>query len=270
MKGFCFAVSGFLAMTPGQVQAAPLSTGAAQFSIGQPGRNAHLPVLLAQGVSDEFSVADVMGPPGSPIALAIYIGRDALNGDLFALSGLPPEVRLSAGGRRNDLWIVRQKDISALTLTAPPGFTGAFRVSVTRAPTPQRPGRTLAFTVNVYDDRADTRATVASAVTDSSPMLRQIPSYIPTPEERMLFERADERLNAGDVGGARSIFEYLAAKGNAAAAFAVGSTYDPLFLEKLFIAGVEGNAKKALEWYRKADKLGNPEAQARLNSLGQR
>jgi hypothetical protein len=157
-------------------------------------------------------------------------------------------------------------------LTTPPGFSGAFRISVTRAPAPPRPERTLSFTVNIYDERRDTHATAASATTTTgtTPMLRNIPSYVPTPEERMLFERADAKLSEGDVAGARSIFEYLVMKGNPAAAFAMGSTYDPLYLEKLFIAGVEGNAKKALEWYRKADKLGNPEAQARLNSLGQK
>ncbi len=274
MRGLCFAVSGILAMTPGQVQAAPLSVGTVQFRAELSAPDVRLPILLVQALSDDFSVADVMGAPGTPIALAIFTGRGGSNSDLFALSGLPQVVKLSAGGRRNHYWIVRQKDISSLTLTAPPGFSGAFRVSVTRAPTPQRPGRTLTFTVNIYDDREDTRATVANTSTNSAPpgstILREIPSYVPTPEEKMLFERADGRLKAGDIGGARSIFEYLAAKGNAAAAFAVGSTYDPLYLEKLFIAGVEGNAKKALEWYRKADKLGNLEAQARLNSLRQR
>ena len=226
--------------------------------------------MLVQSGGEDFAVADVMGQSGAPVALAIYTGRDETNGDLFALAGVPPEVKLSAGGRRNDLWIVRQKDIASVTLTAPQGFSRAFQISVTRAQAPARPERTLVFTVSIFDDRMDTRATVGAAANEAPAMRRDIPPDAQTPEEKMLFERAGGQLRKGDVAGARAIFEYLAAKGNAAAAFGVGETYDPIFLEKLFIAGVEGNAKKALEWYRKADKLGNPEAQARLNSLGQR
>lgn len=274
VRGLCFAVSGILVMSSASLQAATVSATASQVrgsgALAAAGRPLLLPV---QAAPDEFSAADVMGQPGIPISLAIYAGRDDSTGDLFALSGVPPEVQLSAGGRRNGLWIVRQKDIASLSLIAPHGFTGKFQIAVTRAPAPPRPERTVNFTVNVFDERLETRAAAiptSASVDRMPPPLTQTPAYNASPDEKMLFERADTQLRKGDVAGARAIFEVLAAKGNPAAAFALGSTYDPIYLEKLFIAGVEGDAKKALEWYRKADKMGNAEAQARLNSLGQR
>jgi hypothetical protein len=48
---------------------------------------------------------------------------------------------------------------------------------------------------------------------------------------------------------------------------AMGETYDPLVLKKLFVKGVEADGAKAQQWYEKAEQLGSGEARNRLNAL---
>lgn len=88
-----------------------------------------------------------------------------------------------------------------------------------------------------------------------------------TLEINILMERGDTLRGTGDVVAARLFYERAAEKGSAAAARAVGETYDPLVLEEERVRGVRGDQIKAIDWYRRAILGGDKAAVARLRRL---
>ena len=77
--------------------------------------------------------------------------------------------------------------------------------------------------------------------------------------------RGDERLKAGDVVAARVFYKKAADAGNARAALMMGATYDTKFLASIGLYGLRGNERAALDWYRRANELGDHES-AKLDS----
>jgi TPR repeat protein len=59
-------------------------------------------------------------------------------------------------------------------------------------------------------------------------------------------------------------------KGDPTAAIAMGETYDPVVLAKLYIKGLHADQAKATSWYQKAEQLGAPDARPHLDALNQR
>jgi hypothetical protein len=93
----------------------------------------------------------------------------------------------------------------------------------------------------------------------------------PNPQEiALLLERGRALFEAGDVAAARLFFRRAANAGDAAAAIAMGATYDPDVLAKHFIHGIEPDAQEARAWYEKARLLGSPEGPRRIEMLAQR
>ncbi len=82
-----------------------------------------------------------------------------------------------------------------------------------------------------------------------------------------MLARGDDLLATGDVAAARLFYQRAAEQGNAAAATAVGQTYDPAILDLLRVRGVRGDAQLAAEWYRKAMAAGDRQAEIRLKRL---
>jgi TPR repeat protein len=82
-----------------------------------------------------------------------------------------------------------------------------------------------------------------------------------------LLARGDDLLATGDVAAARLFYQRAAELGSAAAATAVGQTYDPGVLELLRVRGARGDVQLAAEWYRKAVAAGDRQAEIRLNRL---
>jgi type II secretory pathway predicted ATPase ExeA len=95
------------------------------------------------------------------------------------------------------------------------------------------------------------------------------PQSTPTvdPEVTLMLKRGDQLLAAGDVVSARRFFERAAGGGSSEAMCGVGKTFDPLFLRRLGVLGIAGNAQTAIAWYRKASDAGSVEGAARLNLL---
>ena len=72
----------------------------------------------------------------------------------------------------------------------------------------------------------------------------------------------------GKVGAARAMFQSAAEAGEAAAAFALAETYDPLVLEKLGVrGGITPDIALAQRWYEKAKELGSSAAPERIARL---
>ena len=88
------------------------------------------------------------------------------------------------------------------------------------------------------------------------------------PEDiRLLLQKGEQYVAAGDLVTARQVYRRAAEAGNAAAALAMGATFDPAVLAKLGTFGMIADADKAREWYEKAKSFGSPDAARRLELL---
>jgi hypothetical protein len=86
-------------------------------------------------------------------------------------------------------------------------------------------------------------------------------------EISLMVERGRVLFDAGDLAAARLFFRRAANAGDAAAALAMGATYDPDILSKRFIRGIEPDAQEARMWYERARDLGSPEGPRRIETL---
>jgi TPR repeat protein len=89
-------------------------------------------------------------------------------------------------------------------------------------------------------------------------------------EIALMVERGRVLFDAGDLAAARLFFRRAAKAGDAAAALAMGATYDPDILSKRFIRGIEADAQEARMWYERARELGSPEGPRRIEMLAHR
>ena len=102
----------------------------------------------------------------------------------------------------------------------------------------------------------------------SAPPLAAAP--VPEPAGDMvdlLSRRGNAAASAGDIAGARLLFERAATLGSAAAATAVGKTYDIAFLLEAGARGIAADHAAAAIWYRKGAAMGDVEARERLAKL---
>jgi hypothetical protein len=91
------------------------------------------------------------------------------------------------------------------------------------------------------------------------------------PEEiKLLVKQGEQFAEAGDLAGARILFQRAAEAGDATAATALGATYDPTVFTKLGVVGIGADLEKARFWYQKAASLGSPDARRRLELLANR
>lgn len=86
-------------------------------------------------------------------------------------------------------------------------------------------------------------------------------------EIAMLRKMGDDYIAAGDFVGARGVLERAADAGDASAAFAIASTYDPVVLARFKVRGLEPDIVKAGHWYERARELGSSEAPHRLQAM---
>lgn len=77
----------------------------------------------------------------------------------------------------------------------------------------------------------------------------------------------DMLLMLGDIASARLFYEAAAKAGDTASLTAVGSTYDPVVLNRLGLRGFHADPIKAAEWYLRAQEAGAPEADDHLQGL---
>jgi hypothetical protein len=89
-------------------------------------------------------------------------------------------------------------------------------------------------------------------------------------EVDVLVKQGQQFVAAGDFVTARLVFQRAAEAGNAAAALALGASYDPVVLSRLGVRGVDADVGKARTWYQKAKDFGAPDADRRLSTLANR
>jgi len=84
----------------------------------------------------------------------------------------------------------------------------------------------------------------------------------------LLMKRGEQLFEAGDFAAARTLFQRGAEADNAAAAIALGATYDPTVLAGMRAVGIDADVSKARFWYQKAVSLGSSDATQRLELPG--
>lgn len=116
----------------------------------------------------------------------------------------------------------------------------------------------------------------APAVERAPPQLAErVPQPAPSrsldaAEVDVLVKQGQQFVAAGDFVTARLVFQRAAEAGNAAAALALGASYDPVVLSRLGVRGVDADVGKARAWYQKAKEFGAPDADRRLSTLANR
>jgi hypothetical protein len=90
---------------------------------------------------------------------------------------------------------------------------------------------------------------------------------LPTGLVRLLVQRGDGMISLGDISGARRLYALAADEGDGEAAMKLGDTYNPEFLSDHGVQGLQPDLNTAELWYRKAMKLGDPEAAKHLTTL---
>ena len=89
-------------------------------------------------------------------------------------------------------------------------------------------------------------------------------------EVELLLKHGQQFMTFGDIAAARVAFRRAAEAGDAAAALAMGATYDPLVLNRIGALGVRADPGLARTWYERAKDFGSPEAPRRIDMLANR
>jgi hypothetical protein len=87
---------------------------------------------------------------------------------------------------------------------------------------------------------------------------------------KLLIDQGRQFFDVGDLIAARILFLRAANAGDAAAAVAMGATYDPVVLAGRSVRGVAADLDKARRWYERAKEMGSPEGPRRLEMLANR
>ncbi|RIA55978.1 sel1 repeat family protein [Dichotomicrobium thermohalophilum] len=222
------------------------------------------PIILAQ--QSGFSVTDISGPPDEPLPLEISLPPE--DGDLFRVimvRGLPDDFKLTAGVSLDDAWALSPAEISSVALVAPPDYNGEFSMEVLfiRGNGDAREQEIVNVRIGPEPKRE-----VPTSATNGTDQPQAKESSLSPEMQKSMFDRAEAMMAGGDIAGARLILRYLADQGVAGAAYAMGQSFDPGFLQDIYVRGGDpSNVEKAREWYRRAAEMGNADARSRLTAL---
>ena len=230
-----------------------------------------LRVWIADRKPAEIDVTDAYGEPGKPLALQIELPQKSFIAPLFiSVTGIPLQFAASGGVRSGNDLLVTANELRALTITAPPSFSGRFAIGVKLFDTEHKLVAAGTAFVTIRERRVTAGAgsvvaehnVQAGATSPPLPALQSPGSAnsVSPEEESLQLKRADSLLKSGDISAARLILETLSDEGSGQAAYALGMTYDPLFFSSNFIRGMAPEPSKAMLWYKRASELGYKEA----------
>jgi len=114
--------------------------------------------------------------------------------------------------------------------------------------------------------RVDRAAALSAPAAESAPKPQAQAQPLSGAEENRLLERGNELMQRGDITAARLLFEHLANRDSALAAFALAQSFDAGFLHKAQVRGLAPNQELADRWYRRAAELGSRDALTRVNA----
>jgi len=174
------------------------------------------------------------------------------------VDGLAPGSALGAGIPAGpNAWRLSGADLERAGITPPHGFVGVMNLTLEL----RLADGTVVDRKSLQLEWSGESAPAATASVESSRR------HLDASEITLLMKRGAEFVANRDISAARLIFQRAAEAGDAAAAFALAETYDPLALEKLGAIGGAADAARARQWYEKAAALGSAAAPERLIGL---
>jgi hypothetical protein len=140
---------------------------------------------------------------------------------------------------------------------------------------PPRVSTLQAVTVATADAEAATPAIVPAPAASESPAMAAPPQRandrqalrLDSEEIAILVKRGSDLLANGDLAAARLLFRRAAEAGSAEGALALGTTFDPVVLQRLGAIGAAADPAQARQWYQRAAELGSSTASQQLAGL---
>ncbi|MEP6827706.1 MAG: hypothetical protein ABJA10_06500 [Aestuariivirga sp.] len=216
-----------------------------------------------------LSVNDAAGTLNSMIPLALTAHAASAEQPVEVLiSGMPASAYLTAGRQvENGNWLVKAPEIADLKLVIPQSETSqvSLEVAAVEQGTSNLAAPAQKLNVELSDvkiepasappDAAGSNVTTQPALTDDKVASTQA-QPIPQPVGADLLARADGLMNQGDIISARQYYMQAATAGNPRGILGVARTYDPKVFAEMKIEGLQPDATKAAEWYKKAQAAG--------------
>jgi hypothetical protein len=210
----------------------------------------------------------------------------ATSSGALSLRGLVHGTRLSAGlALDEDGWELALRDFDGTYVYAPADFVGVMNATIAllspakkvidsrpmrlewmaKAESPQLPSKQeidlgTANAIPKVPMDAGPPSLIAKPQIDSGTVNTAAVRPLDQQEAAALMERGRDLLKNGDVALAQLAFRCLAEAGNADAALALATTYDPHYLAERKLIGIVGDEAKAGVWYQRAKELGSVEA----------
>lgn len=235
---------------------------------------------LAQAGQNTFIVESAASPSDGAIDLKFSLRDDTDRYRFLMVRGLPEGFRMSAGFPTREAWFVAIADIEQLQLLPSDGYAGELNLQILLFrhddPAPEK----KIVPIRIDPQKLQTAAvpelasetTTAALPTEPAPILPRVtssprPRQLSVDAENAEMERAEKFLGNADIAAARLLYETLAMKGSARAAFAMGQTYDGRFLKNINLQGLQPDPEEARKWYGVAIELGSADAQSWLAAL---
>lgn len=95
------------------------------------------------------------------------------------------------------------------------------------------------------------------------------PLRLDSEEIAILIKRGNDLLADGDIAAARLLLRRAAEAGSAEGALALGTTFDPIALQRLGAIGAVADLAQARHWYQRAAELGSSAASQQLAGLAE-
>jgi TPR repeat protein len=166
-----------------------------------------------------------------------------------------------------ELAALLNSDLSRVASEAP-GSAPATQALLNPAAVPP-PDRPVSTTPSAAPSTAPSAAPDRSGATAPSTVPDR-PALKPGPRAAELFARGQAAERAGDVSGARRFYASAADQGSATAARDLGRLYDPAFLQRTAMGGIDPDPALARHWYERALAMGDAEAAPLLEALALR
>ena len=216
-----------------------------------------------------LSVNDAAGTLNSMIPLALTARPASAEQPVdVVISGLPASAYLTAGRQvQSGSWLIKAPEIADLKLVIPQSETPKVNLEV--AAVEQGTSNLAAPTQLLSVELSDVKIEPVSAAPDvqgsnvitqpaqtDSKLANTQAQPIPQPAGSDLLARADGLMNQGDIISARQYYMQAATAGNPRGILGVARSYDPKVFAEMKIEGLQPDAVKAAEWYKKAQAAG--------------
>ena len=232
----------------------PLPTASTPNSTSQD----RLPQPAAAPPADQPLASPAIAAPASPPVLPVHPGSDR-SGQL-ALGQVAPGLGASSAVSPGPVTPSPSAPGAASPSAVPPSAVSPGAITLSPVtPGPRKP--------SAVSPSAVSPSTIAPSTIAPGPAApgQVIPDT--TSRAAMLFARGlDDELH-GDVSGARRFYSTAAQQGDAAAARNLGRLYDPAYLRRTTLGGIDPDPALARYWYERAVRLGDAEASLLLQAL---